>query len=262
MHTPLEFWLALWSGNRSALASVAFAYARIAPVLLMLPFFGERLFANAVMRHALIALLALGLWPSIEPAATHALSSAGDLVWVLAKESLTGTAIGMTLAMPFWICSAAGEWIDNQRGATISEVFDPLQGVEVSTFAAFLRVYAGAVFLANDGMRTIVETMASSYIEFQWRDGATIDWLRFASFFDTLSRESLRLSAPVIGAMFVTELLLGVLSRFATQMGAFALAFSLKSVIAFIVFYAYFGPSLSQLMASFSHVAPTSIFTP
>ena len=262
MHASLDLWLALSRGDHSALEVVAFAYARIGPVCLMLPFFGERLFANVMMRHALIALLAVALWPAIMPVADKALSSTGDLVWILVKECATGTAIGLTLAMPFWICSAVGAWIDNQRGATISEVLDPLHGVEVSTFSAFLSVYAGAAFLANDGMRTLVDVLASSYIESQRPDGLKIDWLRYVTFFDTLSREALRLSAPVISAMFATELLLGMLSRFATQMGVFALAFSLKSLIAFVVFYLYFGPSLAELFTTFAHVVPGRIFGP
>lgn len=251
--------LALWHGFAPHIQAVIFAYARIAPACMLLPLFSEGMLAGPMVRQSLIVLIAVIFAPSVEFSAVEAFSSIGHAVWAIPIEGLIGAAIGTVLALPFWICIGIGELIDNQRGATISDVFDPAHGVEVSTFSAFISMYGTAVFLANDGMRVVVETLRASYVDLSYLHFKQIDWLACARLLDTVSRDALRLSAPVVGAMFVTEIVLGVLSCFATQMGAFSLAFSIKSFIAFAVFYLYFGPSFARMFATFGHLMPIPV---
>jgi len=241
--------------------SVAIAYARIAPVCMFLPFLNERIFAGGTVRHVLIAVIAMVLWPTIGEMTGTLPATSADLVWVTAHEAIAGLAIGVTLAAPFWICIAIGEYIDNQRGATISDVLDPAHGVEVSTLAALMSVFSGAAFLANDGMRVVIESLRLSYLSVGPYDGLTIDWVACARLLDHLLREALRLSAPVITTMFLTEIALGVLSRFASQMSAFSLAFSIKSVVALFVFELYFGTSMSRMFAVMTPLAHIPVLT-
>ena len=256
-------WAPAWvHGQGQALIRLALAYARVAPVCLMLPFFNERVLGRGVLRQSLVIVVAIALWPSIRAASAGLPDNVGALLGQIAREGGIGISIGVTLAMPFWICMGAGELIDNQRGATLSDVLDPAHGVEVSTFGAFMSVFATAAFLANDGMRIILETLDRSYVAFGAQRGPSIDWLAYIRFLDVLSRDALRLSGPVVAAMFLTEVVLGTLSRFATQMGIFALAFSIKSLVAFVVFVLYFGPAVSRLFGALGEAMHGLRFAP
>ncbi|HTJ92626.1 MAG TPA: type III secretion system export apparatus subunit SctT [Pararobbsia sp.] len=254
MQDSAQWVQALWNAYGPALKQTMIAYARVAPVCLLLPFLNDRVVSGMVLRQSLVLLIAFALRPTVEALALPFPQDWVGLACVLAREVAIGTSIGVTLALPFWICMGVGELIDNQRGATLSEVLDPAHGVEVSTFAAFMSIYAIAVFLANDGMRVVLDALYRSYAEFDRPGHSGFDWLSYGRFLDMVSREALRLSAPVVGAMFVTEVLLGALSRFATQMGVFSLAFSIKSLVAFVVFFLYFGPSLEQLFDTTARV--------
>ncbi len=239
------------------LQSLALAYARFAPVFLLLPFFSDRLFGGLLVRNAVMLLVVAGMCPALALTPAVAL---GDTValWPLAglalREAMVGAALGTVLALPFWICAGIGELIDNQRGATISDVFDPSNGVEASTMAVFLSVFSSAAFLANDGMHVVLEALRDSYASIGAGEHFEIHWLACARLLDRLARESLQLSGPVISAMFITETLLGVLSRFAQQLNPFSLAFAVKSLVAFIVFYVYFGVEIGRWLRALAPV--------
>lgn len=234
------------------LTSLALAYARVAPVWLLLPFFSDRMFGGLLVRNAIIFLLLAGLWPVLD-----LMPDPGDIAagWTVAalicREAIVGTALGVVLSLPFWICSAVGEQIDNQRGATISDVFDPSNGIETSSMAAFLSVFSSAAFLANDGMPRVLDALRESYRNIPVAAGFTIDWLACVNLLDSLMRSALQLSGPVIAALFLTEVLLGALSRFATQLNPFSLAFAVKSLVAFVVFYVYFGTEMGRWLTAY-----------
>lgn len=249
-----QWGVALFHTYGGVFEDVALVYARVAPVCMLLPFLSDRVLGGGVLRQSIIFLIALALWPSMQAALPDSAASLTELAGWIAREGAIGASMGLVLALPFWICMGVGELIDNQRGATLSEVLEPAHGIEVSSFGALMSVFATAAFLANDGMRSVLETLHRSYSVFGQPGDSAVDWIAYARFLDVLSREALRLSAPVVAAMFLTEAVLGVLSRFATQMGVFALAFSIKSIVAFIVFVLYFGSSLPQLFDTQGHV--------
>ncbi|RKP50345.1 type III secretion system export apparatus subunit SctT [Pararobbsia silviterrae] len=256
------FGFALWDAIAPILRTLVFAYARIAPMCLMLPLLSPRMLAGAMMRQTLIVLIALSLWPSIDASARAAYAAATSWFWIACSEAAIGLALGTMLSMPFWICMGVGEWIDNQRGATISDVMDPAHGVEVSTMSAWMSVFASAAFVCNDGMRVVIEALRLSYVELDSSGLARIDWAAYGRLLDVVSREAMRLSAPVVVALFASEVLLGVLSGFATQMGVFSLAFSIKSFVAFTVFYLYFGTAWMPLLNDWGRFAHIPMIAP
>ncbi len=76
-------------------------------------------------------------------------------------EAAAGGGRGGARALPFWVATAVGELIDNQRGATISDSIDPATGVEASALAPFVSLFYAAAFLQQGGMLTIVGARAA-----------------------------------------------------------------------------------------------------
>ena len=56
---------------------------------------------------------------------------------IVMKEAVLGFLLGFFAAIPFWIAENIGNLIDNQRGATMGEVYSPLSGAQVSTLGIF-----------------------------------------------------------------------------------------------------------------------------
>ena len=63
-----------------------------------------------------------------------------------AKEAFIGFLLGFFAAIPFWVAENIGNFIDNQRGATMGEVYSPLNGSQVSTTGIFFTQVVSTLF--------------------------------------------------------------------------------------------------------------------
>ena len=212
------------------------AYARLAIVFYMLPILGERMLANLIVKNTAIFLVIIGLWPYV---VAHPILEQGWLV-VLAKEFLVGLVLAVTLCLPFWMVMALGELIDNQRGATIGDNLDPVHSVQSSILSGFFNFAFGAIFFAQGGMRLLVEVLAASYRVLPRGNPLTkMNINETGNLLLMLMQGSVMLAAPVLIVMMLSEVLLGVFSRYCPQLNPFSLSLTIKSSIAFVTFMLY-----------------------
>ena len=90
--------------------------ARLFPIFLFVPFLNSRVLNSQLLKYIIIFYIAMGIRPSI-----IIIDEIRD-EWevVLLSELVVGIFIGLIFATPFWIASAFGEFVDNQRGASLS----------------------------------------------------------------------------------------------------------------------------------------------
>jgi len=123
--------------HRWILAAVL-AMARIGGAFAVCPALTDTMIPGVARRAATLGFAALAI-PYI-----HAGMPPGEpsvLMFGVAalKEALIGFLIGFFAAIPFWVAENVGNFIDNQRGATMGEVYSPLSGAQVSTTGIFFR---------------------------------------------------------------------------------------------------------------------------
>ncbi|SUC25232.1 type III secretion system protein SpaR [Providencia rustigianii] len=69
------------------------------------------------------------------------------------------------------------------------------------------------------------------------------------------------LTAPIIVTLFISEVALGLYSRFCPQLNAFSLSLAIKSIIAFIVFLLYFQNEVPDILVNMISMSPlNSVF--
>lgn len=219
----------------------ALGFLRLAPLFFLLPFLNTGVLAGAP-RQAVLMVVALALWPHV-PAALPPFDSLLFL-GLVAHELLIGLALGCLLSWPFWVMHAVGSIVDNQRGATMSSSIDPVNGVDTSELSNLFSLFAAVVYLQGGGMLLMLETVAQSYRLFDPLLPGLPQWQVVLPILNGIMSEAIVLASPVVATMLLSEVLLGVLSRFAPQLNAFAISLSIKSLIAFIVLLLYFGPSM------------------
>ena len=74
-----------------------------------------------------------------------------------------GFLIGFFSAVPFWIAEIVGNFIDNQRGATMGEVYSPLNGAQVSTTGIFFTQIVSTVFFVSGAVFIVLGALYKSY---------------------------------------------------------------------------------------------------
>ncbi|WP_312625826.1 type III secretion system export apparatus subunit SctT [Scandinavium sp.] len=235
--------VALYLNFQHSVLTFVMVYARLAIIFYMLPVLGERVLSNLIIKNTIISLTIIGLWPCF---AQEIVPEQGWLI-ILVKECLVGLILALTLCVPFWVVIGLGEILDNQRGATISDSIDPVNGVQSSILSGFLNFAFGAIFFASGGMLRLVEVMSQSYQMLP--RGSMLEgvhWEQAGVLIQLLMQNSILLAAPVMLVMMTAEMLLGVFARYCPQLNPFSLSLTIKSVIAFAVFLFYGFQALTE----------------
>jgi len=82
-------------------------------------------------------------------------------------------------------------------------------------------------------------------------DGITVNISVALQFLGELFEHGFILAAPVLLTLFLTEALLGLLSRFTPQLSAFSVAMTIKSTIAIFILSLYFGYMMPDQLPQF-----------
>ncbi len=233
----------LYLNFQHSILTLVFAYARLAIVFYMLPVLGERVLSNLIVKNTIIYLVIIGLWPYLDSPVAF---EQGWLT-VLVKEAIVGLMLALTLCLPFWLIIALGEILDNQRGATISDSIDPVNGVQSSILSGFMNFAFGAIFFSTGGMRILLDSFVQSYTTFPTGSLlADFNWSQAGELLMQLAEGSILLAAPVMIVMMLAEIMLGIFARYCPQLNPFSLSLAVKSSIAFLVFMLYGFHSMTE----------------
>lgn len=211
-------------------------YARVAVIFFILPVFGSRVLSNVLVKNAITTLTIIGLWPVFD----FSLIEPYDKILLICNEFLIGLALALIVCIPFWVASTIGELIDNQRGATISDSIDPVHGIQSSIFSGMLTFFYGALFFSMGGGISIITILSNSYALVPVGTGLSkVHWADSGLLLDNLIKASIILASPVMMVMMLSEVLLGILSKYCPQLNPFSLSLTIKSVLAFSIFLLY-----------------------
>jgi len=228
------------------LLALGVALPRMLAVFVMLPIFARGIMPG-LLRASIAAALVLPVAMHLVPEVTTVLRAdqldGARLVGMIVKESFIGMLLGYLLAIPFWAMEAVGFLIDNQRGASIAATINPLTGHDTSPLGILFNQAFIVFFFASGGFSLFLDVVYGSYAVFPvfavlpaFDAGAPVVALQML---DGLVRMSLLMAAPVMIAMFLAEMGLAFISRFAPQLQVFFLAMPIKSALAMMMLAIY-----------------------
>ena len=220
------------------------------------PFLGGNLLQGPLRRAVSIsiALIALPRVMSDAPAGmpTHVI----DMVALFTKEAFLGFCWGFAAAKVYYLALSVGAFIDNQRGATIANVLNPVTSDESSVFGELLQQLVSITFFVSGGLHLFLGGLFNTYEIWPVYSYYPIIDSRLPAFFiqelSSLAMLTVAFAAPVIAAMFVVEFGLGLINRFAQQLNVFFLAMPLKSLVALVVLVVYTSTFLSLALRQFT----------
>ena len=231
----LEGWLAL----------LAYPMARILGFLGAAPVFGN----NAVPRRIKLMVglaVTLGLMPVVPSVPQAALDSWSGLLLIV-QQTLIGIAMGLVLRVVFAALDLMGEIISLQMGLSFATFFDPIAGGQTAVVGEFLTLLATLVLLSLNGHLLMLDALARS---FEWLPvSATLPhrggWMILVRFGASIFASGLLMALPVVTALLITNIALGVLTRAAPQLNLFAIGFPITLTVGFGV-----------LLLTLGHLAP------
>jgi flagellar biosynthetic protein FliR len=231
------------------LTAFALAMVRATAWIFVSPPFNTRM-VPIVVKLGISASLAIAAAPKLaqQPLPLDTPSFLGALV----VQALVGFSLGFLTIILVNALQAAGAFIDLFAGFSLAAVYDPMNNNQVAIFGRFYELLAitllfttNAYLVLVDGWFRSFEVVPASGLEI----GVLADLLtkNLGQFFIA----AVEVAGPVLGCLFLTEVVLGVLSRAAPSLNVFSLAFPLRVVVALIAVglaIPLVGPALGNLV--------------
>lgn len=209
----------------NALTALLWPFLRIGAMLMAAPVFGAR--NVPVSARALLALmLALLVTPLLPPLpAVDPLTAAGLLIAL--QQIGLGLAMGFILQMVFSTLAQAGEAMALSMGLGFASINDPQNGLSVPVVSQYYVIIATLVFLLLDGHLAAFGILVDSFTRLPIGvEGLDADSLwRIIVWGTNMYAHALFVALPVITAMLLVNLALGVVTRAAPQLNIFAVGF-------------------------------------
>jgi type III secretion protein T len=226
---------------------VAVSSARFAFSFLFVPVFSKEAMP-ATVRNSIIITLGL---VALQLAPDFAIKDLSAAAWalMLLKEAAAGTIIGLFFGTILWAMTAAGEIIDTKVGATIAQVMDPMTGQQTSLNGILFGRFAQVIFVSMGGLTLLVGAVMQSYAIWPIGPGALVIDPRgvvlYEGEFGRLMTLAFLFAVPVLTMLYLIDLGMGFLNRFAQQFNVFSLSMPIKAVAATLVIIVIL-PSMAQ----------------
>jgi flagellar biosynthetic protein FliR len=157
---------------------------------------------------------------------------------MLGREAMLGLALGLAVMILFTGLQLTGQIMGQMSGMSLADVFDPSSGTSVPVFAQLLDVVTLSVFVAIGGHRQVLDALLDT---FRARPPGGDDFpANVVPTLTTVLGESFligfRAAAPMMVALLMSVLILGLISRTLPQLNVIAVGFSINSLIMLAVF--------------------------
>ncbi|MBC9070797.1 flagellar biosynthetic protein FliR [Thauera sp. CAU 1555] len=168
--------------------------------------------------------------PAIDPGSYMGLLA---LFWQIA----IGVAIGFMMRLVFAAIDMAGSLVGMQMGLSFAIFFSPGTGGQTAVLSEFLGLVATLLFLAINGHLLMIDVLVRS---FEWLPITTAPlssggWSFIVRYATVVFATGLLLSLPMLTALLVTNIALGILTRASPQLNLFAIGFPVSLAMGMMV---------------------------
>ena len=218
---------------------VLLVFVRVSGLMLAAPFFQQktipvrvRVLASVVLAYSL-AGFATGPLPE------HVTHDVGFMLVVLV-EAGTGLVMGFTARIIFWAVSFAGTIMGYQMALSLAQTYNPISGTSSNPLGQILSYTFLLAFLLADGHHFLLRALAQSFevvplggAELSGAGPPMLGWM--GDFF----RLAVRLAAPFLVILFLTDIALGIFARLVPQANLFTLSLPAKLLVGIGIFLVF-----------------------
>ncbi|MES9816413.1 MAG: flagellar biosynthetic protein FliR [Candidatus Thiodiazotropha endolucinida] len=219
------------------LAAYLWPMVRISAMLVAIPLFSSRQIP-ARFRLFMMILITLLIAPTLPPQPqADVLSHTGFII--LLQQILIGVMMGFILQMVFGALVFGGQVIAYSMGLGFASMVDPANGVQVPVVAQFYLILATLLFLIFNGHLLSIELIADSFDTMPVAmDGLSRNGLlEVVAWGSRLFTGGLLIALPIVGAMLMVNMGMGVVMRAAPQLNIFSIGFPITMLLGFALIW-------------------------
>ena len=160
-----------------------------------------------------------------------------DGLLILLQQVLIGLAIGFVMRLIFTGIELAGELMGMTMGLGFATFFDPRSQGQTSVINQFMTQLALMLFLWSDLHLLLLDSVIDSFqsLPITAIPLTRTGWAQLAYWGSRIFSIGLQLSLPVVTALLVANMALGVLTRAAPQLNLFSIGFPVTLLTGYLM---------------------------
>ncbi|CAH0181028.1 hypothetical protein SRABI76_01532 [Microbacterium oxydans] len=218
MNIPIDF---TW------LEATALACVRITAFLVIAP-----PFSHGTVPMRIRAMLGAGLALAVSPVVTAGYErlDTGGFMLALAGQALTGALLGFLVMLLFSAIQGSGHLVDTFGGFQLAQAFDPGMAVNGAQFTRLFQMTAIVLLFASDGYQLVLGGLFRSFDAIPV--SGMIDLANPAEALvgatTQMMLSAVQIAGPLLIVLFLADVGLGLVTRVAPALNAFAMGFPIK----------------------------------
>lgn len=219
------------------LGSYLWPLTRVGAMLLATPVFASRQ-VPVQFRLFLALLLTIAVAPSLPPQPDiDVLSHTGFAI--LLQQLLIGVTMGFVLQMVFSAVVFGGQSVAYGMGLGFASLVDPQNGVQIPVVSQYFMIFTTLLFLTFNGHLLMIELVLDSFHTLPVAtDGISRnELLELITWGSRMFAGGLLIALPVIGALLLVNMGLGVVMRAAPQLNIFSVGFPATIMLGFLLLW-------------------------
>jgi flagellar biosynthetic protein FliR len=182
-----------------------------------------------------LTLMTMSLVP--QPPVVDAFS--GRALLMMLQQLLIGVAMGFMLQMVFTALVFGGQVVAYSMGLGFASMMDPQNGVQVPVISQFYLILATLLFLVLDGHLVLIGMLVESFHTFPVAiDGISRNGvLEIVGWGSRMFSAGLLMALPVMAALLLVNLGMGIITRASPQLNIFAVGFPITMLLGFLLMW-------------------------
>lgn len=218
----MEYWL-------SQFHILLLILLRVSAVLIAAPIFGHRSFLSRG-KIGLTFMVTLIVFPIVAERGFEVPEGIFTYVFMMISEVIMGLILGFIVLLVFVGIQFAGQLAGLQMGFGIVNVIDPQSSNQISILGQFLNILAILILLSLNGHHVILNGLLHSF-DVVPLGGVTLPeavMVKLIALCAQIFVVAVKISAPILVALFLVSVAMGILARTVPQMNVFIVGFPLQ----------------------------------
>lgn len=194
---------------------------------------------NAHTKVLLAVLLAMIVQPTVkfDPAIVGGLSN--DIISLAARELLVGLTLGFLTRLFFFTVSMTGDMASTALGLNSAQMFNPMVGAQGGVIEQMYNLLGIMFFLIINGHHMMISALVQSF-ETIHVGALSINYAVYselANLGQSLLLITIKMSAPIMVTILVTNLAMGILGRAIPQLNVLVTSIPVTIMIGLLVMF-------------------------
>jgi flagellar biosynthetic protein FliR len=206
--------------------------ARTGTLVMTAPIFGTMSMPRQV-RVVLAVAISLLVAPVFLNTSIPSTDSVAEYGRLMINELLIGLLLGLGTNMLFSGIQVAGQIISQMSGMSLADVFNPGFDEEISVFSQLFYMLTVTVFVGMGGHRIVTNALLETFSRLPPGHAALGD--NFVEVLTGIMTQAfvlgVRAAAPLLTALLLSNLMLGLISRTLPQINVMAVGFGVNSLL-------------------------------